>query len=217
MDSFVYCWSNLTDSKVYVGYHKGAEDDGYICSSRSQEFWDDFYNPEKEWSRSIVAHGTKDECRSLESEMLHTLWQDANCYNLSNNHGGFVEGDIQKHIIAVNCDTLNIYEFKEDGSLEDQGFDSNIAYKLLSMKGLGTHNDCIFLWKPDYVAMTTAELKQHIIEKTKNRFTSSKELKIEGILYPNSVVAGEALGIKDRMVRYRVASASKRFQEWKQL
>jgi len=217
MDSFVYCWTNLTDSKVYVGYHKGTEDDGYVCSSRSQEFWDDFYDPEKDWSRSIVAHGTKDECRSLESEMLHTLWQDPSCYNLSNNHGGFIEGDIETHIIAVNCDTLNIYEFKEGDSLEDQGFDSVTAYKLLSMKGLGTHNDCVFFWKPDYIALTTPELKKHIAYKTKNRFTSSKELSIEGILYPNSVIAGQALGIKDRMVRYRVASTSKRFKEWKQL
>lgn len=217
MDSFVYCWSNLTDSKVYVGYHKGAEDDGYICSSRSQEFWDDFYNPEKDWSRSIVAHGTKDECRSLESEMLHTLWQDPNCYNLSNNHGGFAEGDIEKHIIAVNCDTLNIYEFKDGNGLESYGFKPELVYKLLTMKGLGTHNDCIFFFKPEYISLTTPELKKHIINKTQNRFTSSKELMIEGIRYPNSVVAGEALQIKDRMVRYRVASTSKRFKEWKQL
>ena len=33
-NSFVYCWTDKATSKLYVGFHKGAIDDGYVCSSK---------------------------------------------------------------------------------------------------------------------------------------------------------------------------------------
>ena len=83
LEAFVYCWSNLTNGKIYVGYHKGKENDGYVCSSRNPQFWEDFENPKMEWSRQIVGRGTTEECKTLEVEIqkqLLTLRES--CYNL---------------------------------------------------------------------------------------------------------------------------------------
>lgn len=33
-ESFVYCWTDHKRSKLYIGYHKGSPDDGYVCSSK---------------------------------------------------------------------------------------------------------------------------------------------------------------------------------------
>jgi hypothetical protein len=43
-DAFVYQWVNLTNGKIYIGYHKGDVDDGYDSSSHNTQFWVDFNN-----------------------------------------------------------------------------------------------------------------------------------------------------------------------------
>lgn len=73
MDSFVYKWTNLTLQKIYIGWHKGSEFDGYICSSSSEKFWNDFKNPDYEWKREILYRGLMKECQSLESKLLDDL------------------------------------------------------------------------------------------------------------------------------------------------
>ena len=84
-ESFVYCWTNHTNNKLYVGYHKGSVDDGYVCSSQSQMFWDDFNNPEMKWSRQIIAHGSAEECIKLEKSILQSL----DLKEHYNNYGGY--------------------------------------------------------------------------------------------------------------------------------
>ena len=37
-EAFVYRWTNVTLGSIYVGYHKGSQDDGYICSSKNDRF-----------------------------------------------------------------------------------------------------------------------------------------------------------------------------------
>lgn len=73
MDSFVYKWTNLTLNKIYIGFHKGSEDDGYICSSGATEFWDDFNNPNYVWEREILFKGVMKECQLLESNLLDSI------------------------------------------------------------------------------------------------------------------------------------------------
>lgn len=73
MDSFVYCWTNTTLDKIYIGWHKGTEDDGYICSSSSSQFWEDFRNENFKWKRDIIYKGTMAECQLLESQMLDSV------------------------------------------------------------------------------------------------------------------------------------------------
>lgn len=73
MDSFVYRWTNLSLDKIYIGWHKGTEDDGYICSSASAKFWEEFNNKNYKWVRDILFKGTMKECQLLESKILDEL------------------------------------------------------------------------------------------------------------------------------------------------
>jgi len=86
MDSFVYRWTNLTLDKTYTGWHKGTEDDGYICSSASKQFWDDYNNPGYKWQREILFKGTMPECQLLESQLLDSVdITSESIYNNRNN------------------------------------------------------------------------------------------------------------------------------------
>lgn len=73
MDSFVYKWTNTTLNKIYIGYHKGTEDDGYVCSSSSTIFWEDFKNPNYIWQREILFRGDMKDCQLLESKLLDDI------------------------------------------------------------------------------------------------------------------------------------------------
>ena len=72
-DSFVYLWKNLTNGKLYVGYHKGDKNDGYICSSHNPKFWEDFHNSNMLWEREIIFEGTGNECLKEEQNILKTF------------------------------------------------------------------------------------------------------------------------------------------------
>ena len=86
MDSFVYRWTNKTLNKIYIGFHKGTEDDGYICSSASEKFWNDFNNTDYIWQREILYKGTMKECQEVENRMLLDLdITSENVYNQRNN------------------------------------------------------------------------------------------------------------------------------------
>ena len=86
MNSFVYRWINTTLNKIYIGWHKGTEDDGYVCSSSSAQFWSDYNNPDYKWRREIIFKGTMPECQLLESQILDTVdITSDNIYNNRNN------------------------------------------------------------------------------------------------------------------------------------
>ena len=70
-EAFVYCWYNEENKKKYIGYHKGNIDDGYICSSKSNHFWED-YNAGK-LKRQIIAHGTTKDCQRLERKIFENI------------------------------------------------------------------------------------------------------------------------------------------------
>lgn len=73
MEAFVYQWVNLSNNKKYIGYHKGTQDDGYISSSSSNLFWEDFKNPDMKWEREILAEGTSEYCLNFEQEILKKI------------------------------------------------------------------------------------------------------------------------------------------------
>ena len=83
MDSFVYKWTNMTLNKIYIGFHKGTETDGYICSSASEIFWKDFRNESFLWKREILFKGTMAQCQALESQLLDSI--DITCESVYNN------------------------------------------------------------------------------------------------------------------------------------
>lgn len=72
-EAFVYQWKNLTNGKIYIGYHKGDVNDGYISSSRNEQFWIDFNNPDMNWKREIISFGTKEECLCTEQSLLKEI------------------------------------------------------------------------------------------------------------------------------------------------
>jgi len=86
MNSFVYKWTNQTLGKIYLGYHKGTEYDGYVCSSSSAIFWEDFKNPNYLWKRDILFCGEMKECQLMESKLLDELdITSESVYNNKNN------------------------------------------------------------------------------------------------------------------------------------
>jgi hypothetical protein len=81
-EAFVYCWYNILSNKKYIGYHKGFEEDGYVSSSGSNLFWEDFNKGLLK--RQILCHGTVSDCRSLELKILKNVdWKSDEYYNLS--------------------------------------------------------------------------------------------------------------------------------------
>lgn len=87
LNSFVYCWTDRATSKLYVGFHKGDEDDGYICSSK--HMLAEYGNRPEDFSRQILAKGTYDDCRVFEIAVIKAMLAgNVPCYNL--NAGGAI-------------------------------------------------------------------------------------------------------------------------------
>jgi len=87
-EAFVYRLTNTTNGRYYIGYHKGDEDDGYICSSRNYEFWEDLHSDI--FTRDLLRYGSKEECKLEESILLADCFSDPKCYNFSDGNGGFL-------------------------------------------------------------------------------------------------------------------------------
>jgi hypothetical protein len=91
--SYVYKWTHLPTRKWYVGSrtHKLSRlDDGYMCSSKVVKPLIQ-QNPQ-DWKRDIVAVGSVDEVRELETELLTAAdaKNDARSFNKHNQDGKFV-------------------------------------------------------------------------------------------------------------------------------
>lgn len=87
--SFVYCWTDHKKEKLYVGSHKGTIDDGYICSSKLM--LEQYNVRQDDFTRQIIAEGTWDDCRKLESKILQSVNAKNNpdYYNYHNNSPEF--------------------------------------------------------------------------------------------------------------------------------
>jgi hypothetical protein len=86
-NSFVYCWTDKLSNKLYVGFHKGHVDDGYISSSK--HMLKEYKARPEDFSRTILAVNTYDVCRVFETVVIKAMFkQGVPCYNL--NAGGVV-------------------------------------------------------------------------------------------------------------------------------
>ena len=70
-DAFVYSWSDCKTSKIYVGVHKGFDDDGYVCSSKSM--LKEFKERPHDFNRQIIAKGIWSDCIVLEAKINKQL------------------------------------------------------------------------------------------------------------------------------------------------
>ena len=89
MEAFVYCWTNAENGRVYVGCRKGHPQDGYICSSKPM--LEDYSHAPSAFSRQVVATGTYDDMRRLETAILVAAdaRNSSDFYNMHNNTGDF--------------------------------------------------------------------------------------------------------------------------------
>ena len=122
-EAFVYLLLNTDNGRYYVGFHKGTKDDGYVCSSRNYEFWQD-YNQGMEFRRYYLFFGSTEECRKREKEELAGCYNDPKCYNFANGIGGF---SLKKDYIATEISTGYILE--ADSILEQYDNNCFIWYK----------------------------------------------------------------------------------------
>lgn len=85
-ESFVYCWTDHKRNKLYIGYHKGNPDDGYVCSSG--RMLAAYKKRPESFTRQIIASGTAHDMMKFESLLLRTLKvkDDPGFYNLSENN-----------------------------------------------------------------------------------------------------------------------------------
>jgi hypothetical protein len=89
-DSFVYCWSDHVTAKVYVGVHKGALNDGYVCSSK--HMLQEYSIRKQDFTREILFSGTLQDCAKFEIAVIKSLRKmPATCYN--RNYGGIIFND----------------------------------------------------------------------------------------------------------------------------
>ena len=92
MEAFVYCWTNTETDKLYIGYHKGSPDDGYVCSSK--RMLEDYKKDPSVFSREIIATGTHADMLVFETALLKSVdaRNDPQFYNLQNGDGNFKGG-----------------------------------------------------------------------------------------------------------------------------
>lgn len=73
-EAFVYCWTDLSNNKLYIGVHKGTPDDGYVCSSKI--VLQEHRKRRTDFIREIIAQGTWEDCYALETAILRSAGAD---------------------------------------------------------------------------------------------------------------------------------------------
>ena len=89
INSFVYCWQDKLTNKMYIGSHKGNENDGYICSSKL--VLEQYKKRPNDFIRQIIAKGNYEDIRKLECLLLKKVDAAKNktFYNQHNGDGNF--------------------------------------------------------------------------------------------------------------------------------
>lgn len=89
MEAFVYCWTDHTTGKLYIGCHKGSFNDGYICSSKKVK--EQYNQRPNDFSRTIIAVGVYADMLKLETAILTSVGARKNVafYNMHNGDGKF--------------------------------------------------------------------------------------------------------------------------------
>lgn len=88
-EAFVYCWTDHKTDKLYIGSHKGTQDDGYVCSSKLM--LEQYKERPDDFTRQIIAEGLLPDIRKLEAKILDSfnVKEDAQFYNQHNGNGDF--------------------------------------------------------------------------------------------------------------------------------
>ena len=84
-EAFVYRWRNTHTREWYIGYHKGTDTDGYICSSESA--LPRIESATDQWCRKILRRGSKQQMAALEHSILKKLQAKNNPRSLNRSNG----------------------------------------------------------------------------------------------------------------------------------
>ena len=86
-EAFVYCWTDTLTGKLYIGKHKGSENDGYVSSSKY--LMEEYRKRPEDFTRTIIASGCDADMISLERAILKSTNAASNTsfYNMHNNNG----------------------------------------------------------------------------------------------------------------------------------
>lgn len=89
MLGFVYCWTDHTNGKLYVGVHKGKIDDGYICSSKPVKQM--IKERPNDFTRQVLSEGDYIDMLHYEETILKSVDAKNNdaFYNKHNGDGKF--------------------------------------------------------------------------------------------------------------------------------
>ena len=93
-EAFLYCWTDHATNQLYIGWHKGSVDDGYICSSK---YMKEQYNQRPDdFTREIIAFGTTKDITNLETLLLRSVdaKNDDQFYNRHNGDGFYRYGKL---------------------------------------------------------------------------------------------------------------------------
>jgi len=91
-EAFVYCWTDKSTNKLYIGSHKGSIEDGYVCSSKYM--LEEYKKRPNDFTRQIIAQGNIPDIRKLEAKILKSVDAKVNeeFYNRHNNDGFYFDG-----------------------------------------------------------------------------------------------------------------------------
>ena len=70
-EAFVYCWTDIKTRKLYIGFHKGLDSDGYICSSKYMKT--EYEKRPNDFTRQIIAHGSVSDMKHFEYVLLESV------------------------------------------------------------------------------------------------------------------------------------------------
>jgi len=176
-EAFVYSWKNKTTGKIYVGWHKGSEYDGYVCSSKvlMEEYT---ANPDN-FERFIIAHGTAEDMAALETAILESVnaKDSPEYYNQHNGNGLF---HLRAHTAAAKEKISRAKRGKKRPDLTKRNLENNPAKNPETAKKMGrpmaNNNNPMFGKKHsnETRAKLSASLKGKGVGKPKSEETKRK-------------------------------------------
>lgn len=97
-NSFVYRWTDRLTGKLYVGYHKGTPDDGYVCSGKYM--LEEYEKRPEDFEREILFFGTQEACLELETDLLTKDQASSNShyYNMTDGGGVFITEEFRHKV-----------------------------------------------------------------------------------------------------------------------